>query len=85
MCKKGLIKPLLFGVFQLKEINEAAVCKYHCPEGSIMFTEAVNTHILPNVNVQLKTFAPQLHSLLMTHDGDLPLMRYILINTRIFD
>jgi len=62
---------------QVQQITEPAVCSYHCPEGSVMYAEAVNTSILPNVKVQLKTFAPQVHSLLMTHDGHIPLMRYV--------
>ncbi|XP_060583297.1 meiosis regulator and mRNA stability factor 1-like isoform X2 [Ruditapes philippinarum] len=61
---------------EVQEIIEQIVCPYHCPEGSTMYTEAVNTSILPNVKLQLKTFAPQVHSLLMTHDGDLPLLSF---------
>ncbi|XP_052266236.1 meiosis regulator and mRNA stability factor 1-like isoform X2 [Dreissena polymorpha] len=61
---------------EVQEITEHVVCKYHCPEGSFMYAEAINTCILPSVKVQLKTFAPQVHSLLMTHDGDIPLMSF---------
>ncbi|XP_053388921.1 meiosis regulator and mRNA stability factor 1-like [Mercenaria mercenaria] len=61
---------------EVQEIIEQVVCPYHCPEGSTMYAETVSTSILPNVKLQLKTFAPQVHSLLMTHDGDLPLMSF---------
>ena len=62
-------------MFQVKEILEQSVCSYHCPEGSSMYVEAVNSSMLPNVKLQLKTFAAQVHSLLMSHDGEIPLMR----------
>ncbi|XP_052765793.1 meiosis regulator and mRNA stability factor 1-like isoform X2 [Mya arenaria] len=61
---------------EVQQITEVAVCHYHCPEGSSMYKEAVNMSILPNVKVQLKTFAPQVHSLLMSHDGLIPLMSF---------
>ena len=61
-------------LIQVKEILQQSVCSYHCPEGSPMYAEAINSCMLPNVKLQLKTFAAQVHSLLMSHDGEIPLM-----------
>ncbi|KAL5019265.1 hypothetical protein ScPMuIL_004987 [Solemya velum] len=58
------------------EILEQPACQIHCPEGSVTYAEAVNNNMLPNVQVHLKTFSPQVHSLLMSHDGHMPLMSF---------
>ena len=36
-------------ILSVKEILEQSICSYHCPEGSPMYVEAVNSSMLPNV------------------------------------
>ena len=66
------------------EILEQPACQRHCPEGSPAYAEAVNSCMLPNVKIRLKTFATQVHTLLQTHEGNMPLMRYRIHVSRIF-
>ncbi|KAK3091075.1 hypothetical protein FSP39_016962 [Pinctada imbricata] len=58
------------------EILEQPACHRHCPEGSPAYAEAVNSCMLPNVKVRLKTFATQVHILLQSHEGNMPLMSF---------
>ncbi|CAC5393561.1 LKAP [Mytilus coruscus] len=61
---------------QVPEVLEQPACPIHCPEGSIMYAEAVNNCMLPNVMMTIKMFGPQVHSLLQSHDGNMPLMSF---------
>jgi hypothetical protein len=62
-------------IHHIPEVLEQPACTIHCPEGSIMYAEAVNNCMLPNVMMTIKMFGPQVHSLLQSHDGNMPLMR----------
>ena len=59
---------------QMEEL-ESPVCKAHCTEGSAGYVAALDSACLPNVVLQLKSFSAQVHTLLQTHDGSMPLMR----------
>lgn len=61
----------------VNEILEQPACPKHCPEGSVTYAEAVNRCMLPLVRVRLKTFAADVHTLLLTHEGNMPLMRFV--------
>ncbi|KAI8797405.1 meiosis arrest female protein 1 [Biomphalaria glabrata] len=61
---------------ELSEVLEQPVCPIHCVEGSLSYTEALNSCMLPNVQILRKHFAPQLHSLLLSHNGYIPLMSF---------
>jgi len=53
------------------------VCQKHIQyRGSA--TDAVEMDNLPCVVLQLRSFSTQVHSLLQSHDGSLPLVRYLL-------
>ncbi|CAL1526310.1 unnamed protein product [Lymnaea stagnalis] len=58
------------------EVLEQPVCPIHCSEGSVFYVEALNAYMLPNVQMLRKHFAPQLHSLLLSHNGYIPLMSF---------
>ncbi|KAL3876190.1 hypothetical protein ACJMK2_034060, partial [Sinanodonta woodiana] len=60
----------------VEEILENAVCLIHCPENSAAYAEALNCSMLPSVFLHLKTFAAQVHSLMLSHNGDMPLMSF---------
>jgi meiosis arrest female protein 1 len=62
-------------LFQVEEIFESPICSIHCPEGSEFYVTALDSAGLPNVVLQLKGLAPQVHSLLQAHNGSMPLMR----------
>ncbi|RUS91312.1 hypothetical protein EGW08_000926 [Elysia chlorotica] len=55
---------------------ELPVCPIHCAEGSEHYIEALNSCMLPNVLMLRKHFSPQLHSLLLSHNGYIPLMSF---------
>lgn len=55
---------------------ESPVCQIHCAEGSEHYVEALNSCMLPNVLLLRKHFSPQLHSLLLSHNGYIPLMSF---------
>ncbi|ELT96318.1 hypothetical protein CAPTEDRAFT_189892 [Capitella teleta] len=55
---------------------EWPVCKTHCPEDSAFYVEAMDATNLPFVQLQLKGFAAQVHTLMQTHNGSLPLMSF---------
>ncbi|XP_071106106.1 meiosis regulator and mRNA stability factor 1-like [Haliotis cracherodii] len=59
-----------------EEVLEEPVCASHCPEGSVFYAEAMNSSMLPNVRIQLKTLAAQVHSMLQSHNGHMPLMSF---------
>ncbi|GFO25751.1 meiosis arrest female protein 1 homolog, partial [Plakobranchus ocellatus] len=58
------------------EALEQPVCTIHCVEGSEHYTDALNSCMLPNVLLLRKHFSPQLHSLLLSHNGYIPLMSF---------
>nr|XP_022317028.1 meiosis regulator and mRNA stability factor 1-like [Crassostrea virginica] len=60
----------------VSEILEQPACPKHCPEGSVAYAEAVNRCMLPLVRVRLKTFAADVHTLMLTHEGNMPLMSF---------
>ncbi|XP_061175452.1 meiosis regulator and mRNA stability factor 1-like isoform X2 [Saccostrea echinata] len=60
----------------MTEILEQPVCLKHCPEGSVAYAEAVNRCMLPLVKIRLKTFAADVHTLLLSHEGNMPLMSF---------
>ncbi|KAH9513099.1 Meiosis regulator and mRNA stability factor 1 [Bulinus truncatus] len=68
--------PALNADGELLEVLEQPVCTIHCAEGSVYYTEALNSCMLPNVQILRKHFAPQLHSLLLSHNGFIPLMSF---------
>ncbi|GFR91344.1 meiosis arrest female protein 1 homolog [Elysia marginata] len=55
---------------------ESPVCTIHCAEGSECYVEALNSCMLPSVLMLRKHFSPQLHSLLLSHNGYIPLMSF---------
>ncbi|XP_074649395.1 meiosis regulator and mRNA stability factor 1-like isoform X2 [Tubulanus polymorphus] len=61
---------------EVEEIFESPVCKTHCCEGTDFYMEALNSESLPNVQLQLRSFAPQLHTLLQAHNGYMPMMSF---------
>ncbi|XP_064600287.1 meiosis regulator and mRNA stability factor 1-like isoform X2 [Liolophura sinensis] len=62
---------------EIQEILEVPVCLIHCPEGSTGYVEALNCTMLPNVNIQMKTFAAQVHTMLQSHEGNMALMSFV--------
>ena len=58
-----------------EEGADQPVCLTHCPEGSPQYAEAMSISMLPNVRLQRKHFAAHVHSLLLNHNGVMPLMR----------
>ena len=65
----------LRSLLQPCEQLESPVCKRHCAEGSKSYVDAMDVSCLPSVTLCLKSFAPQVHTLLQGHDGAMPLMR----------
>lgn len=64
--------PVLFEELEYHE----PVCKQHCSNKD--FSELVfdpDSYKIPFVVLSLKVFAPQVHSLLQTHQGTVPLLR----------
>ncbi|XP_059145129.1 meiosis regulator and mRNA stability factor 1-like isoform X3 [Physella acuta] len=61
---------------EVTEVLEQPVCSIHCAEGSVFYTEALNSCMLPSVKMIRKHFSPQLHSLLLSHNGYIPLMSF---------
>jgi len=57
--------------------REAPVCSIHCPPGTLQHSQASSTTMLPYVKVKRKNFAPELHSLLLSHNGYIPLMSFL--------
>lgn len=55
---------------------ESPVCQVHCEEGSKMYIDALDSNDLPFVQIQLRTLAPQVHALLQSHEGNMPLMSF---------
>ncbi|XP_025094974.1 meiosis regulator and mRNA stability factor 1-like isoform X2 [Pomacea canaliculata] len=68
-----------------EDTKELPVCHIHCPEGSLQHSEAMNTHMLPLVQLQRKPFAAHVHSLLLAHNGIMPLMSFPVCYTAEFD
>ncbi|XP_069503221.1 meiosis regulator and mRNA stability factor 1 [Ambystoma mexicanum] len=63
-------------VFEELEYHEP-LCRQHCTNKSIGEHEFdPDTYVIPYVILSLKTFAPQVHSLLQTHQGTVPLLSF---------
>ncbi|KAM8933472.1 meiosis regulator and mRNA stability factor 1 isoform 2-T2 [Pelodytes ibericus] len=63
-------------VFEELEYHEP-VCRQHCTNKK--FSEHdfdPDSYVIPYVVISLKTFAPQVHSLLQTHEGTVPLLSF---------
>ncbi|KAM4698321.1 meiosis regulator and mRNA stability factor 1 isoform 2-T2 [Rhinophrynus dorsalis] len=64
-------------VFEELEYHEP-VCRHHCKNKK--FSEHdfdPDSYVIPFVFLSLKTFAPQVHSLLQTHEGTVPLLSFL--------
>uniref|UniRef100_A0A8C6Z6Y1 Meiosis regulator and mRNA stability factor 1 n=1 Tax=Nothoprocta perdicaria TaxID=30464 RepID=A0A8C6Z6Y1_NOTPE len=62
-------------IFEELEYHEP-VCKQHCLNKDFIEHEFdPDSYRIPFVILSLKTFAPQVHSLLQTHEGTVPLLR----------
>ncbi|XP_076442695.1 meiosis regulator and mRNA stability factor 1-like isoform X2 [Babylonia areolata] len=59
-----------------EEAMDQPVCLFHCPEGSPQYAEALSIGMLPSVRLQRKHFAAHVHSLLLSHNGVMPLMSF---------
>ncbi|KAL8579349.1 hypothetical protein ACOMHN_026714 [Nucella lapillus] len=59
-----------------EEALDQPVCLFHCPEGSPQYAEAMSIGMLPNVRLKRKHFAAHVHSLLLSHNGVMPLMSF---------
>uniref|UniRef100_A0A8C5TGR1 Meiosis regulator and mRNA stability factor 1 n=1 Tax=Malurus cyaneus samueli TaxID=2593467 RepID=A0A8C5TGR1_9PASS len=63
-------------IFEELEYHEP-VCKQHCLNKDFMEQEFdPDSYRIPFVVLSLKTFAPQVHSLLQTHEGTVPLLSF---------
>ncbi|XP_071617426.1 meiosis regulator and mRNA stability factor 1 isoform X3 [Heliangelus exortis] len=63
-------------IFEELEYHEP-VCKQHCLNKDFIEHEFdPDTYRIPFVILSLKTFAPQVHSLLQTHEGTVPLLSF---------
>ncbi|XP_057604665.1 meiosis regulator and mRNA stability factor 1 isoform X8 [Hippopotamus amphibius kiboko] len=63
-------------IFEELEYHEP-VCRQHCPNKDFSEHEFdPDSYKVPFVILSLKTFAPQVHSLLQTHEGTVPLLSF---------
>ncbi|XP_041435082.1 meiosis regulator and mRNA stability factor 1 isoform X2 [Xenopus laevis] len=63
-------------VFEELEYHEP-ICRRHCTNKKFSGHDFdPDTYVIPFVIVSLKTFAPQVHSLLQTHEGMVPLLSF---------
>ncbi|XP_060504577.2 meiosis regulator and mRNA stability factor 1 isoform X8 [Panthera onca] len=63
-------------IFEELEYHEP-VCRQHCPDKDFSEHEFdPDSYKIPFVILSLKTFAPQVHSLLQTHEGTVPLLSF---------
>ncbi|XP_026898990.1 meiosis regulator and mRNA stability factor 1 isoform X8 [Acinonyx jubatus] len=63
-------------IFEELEYHEP-VCRQHCPDKDFSEHEFdPDCYKIPFVILSLKTFAPQVHSLLQTHEGTVPLLSF---------
>ena len=68
---------LFLVLLQPVDLLESPICKRHCTEGSKDYVDALDSCFLPNVDLSLKSFAPQVHKLLQSHEGAMQLMRQV--------
>ncbi|XP_041362324.1 meiosis regulator and mRNA stability factor 1-like isoform X2 [Gigantopelta aegis] len=61
---------------EASEVLDQPVCATHCVDGTVFYAEAMNSCMLPYVRIMMKTFATQVHSLLLSHIGQMPLMSF---------
>ena len=73
---KQKLRLLFFPPQPDQECLESPVCTIHCERDSSNYVDALNANNLPNVQLSLRHFAPQVHTLLQSHDGEMPLMRW---------
>src|SRR6218665_45296 len=59
-----------------QQLLESPVCRIHWGKNGSSFVDVVDMCSLPHVMLQLRTFSAQVHKLLQSHDGSLPLVRY---------
>ncbi|KAM9305551.1 meiosis regulator and mRNA stability factor 1 [Gastrophryne carolinensis] len=63
-------------MFEELEYHEP-VCRQHCVNQKLSTHDFdPDTYVIPYVILSLKTFAPQVHSLLQTHEGTVPLFTF---------
>ncbi|XP_004692164.1 PREDICTED: meiosis arrest female protein 1 isoform X2 [Condylura cristata] len=63
-------------IFEELEYHEP-ICRQHCPNKDFSEHEFdPDSYKIPFVILSLKTFAPQVHSLLQTHEGTVPLLSF---------
>ncbi|CAH2306993.1 meiosis arrest female 1 homolog isoform X1 [Pelobates cultripes] len=64
-------------VFEELEYHEP-VCRQHCNNKKLNEHDFdPDSYVIPYVILSLKTFAPQVHSLLQTHEGTVPLLSFL--------
>uniref|UniRef100_UPI00398F5C47 meiosis regulator and mRNA stability factor 1 isoform X2 n=1 Tax=Pristiophorus japonicus TaxID=55135 RepID=UPI00398F5C47 len=64
-------------IFEELEYHEP-VCKQHCSDNDYSENEFdPDSYKIPFIILPLKTFAPQVHSLLHTHEGTVPLLSFL--------
>lgn len=59
-----------------KKLLESSVCRIHWCKDGPSFVDVMDMCNLPHVILQLRMFSAQVHKLLQSHDGSLPLVRY---------
>ncbi|XP_069761769.1 meiosis regulator and mRNA stability factor 1 isoform X2 [Narcine bancroftii] len=64
-------------IFEEIEYHEP-ICKQHCSDGGYSENEFdPDSYKIPFILLSLKTFAPQVHTLLHTHEGTVPLLSFL--------
>ncbi|KAG8558266.1 hypothetical protein GDO81_016929 [Engystomops pustulosus] len=63
-------------VFEELEYHDP-VCRLHCTNKKLWHDFDPDSYIIPYVTQSLKIFAPQVHSLLQTHEGTVPLLSFL--------
>ena len=65
--------------YQMQVMLESSVCQLHGQTSRPDYLDAMDMSNLPHVVIQLRTFSAQVHSLLQSHDGSVPLSRLVFI------
>ncbi|XP_069839793.1 meiosis regulator and mRNA stability factor 1 isoform X2 [Dendropsophus ebraccatus] len=63
-------------IFEELEYHDP-VCRLHCTDTKLWHDFDPDTYIIPYVIQSLKIFAPQVHSLLQSHEGTVPLLSFL--------
>lgn len=62
--------------FQVTDMSDSPVCQKHISfQDAINLNDSIEMGSLPRVVLHLRSFSSQVHSLLHSHDGSLPLVR----------